>query len=415
MIQAIGIDFGTTNSVVALLHDDGSVTTQRHADGDVFRSVLCFWTEDTAARRVAPPRRRPRGDLRLPRGSAGQPADHVDEDLPGAEELLRDPHLRPPLHPGTPDRLLPPRPPRRHPAGRRASSSAARCASPASSWTTRWAPTACAAPTPRPASPQVTLALEPEAAGTRFARTLTEPATVLIGDFGGGTSDFSVMRFDPRARQHAARPRRHRHRRRRVRLPHHRPRHRAAARQGRHLPRHGQAAAGAARVLLRLRPLAPAVADAHAAHAARHRRGGTHRAASRAPAPPDRADRGRARLCAVSGRLHRQGGAVAAPRPPTLRFRHKDFAVERTDHARRVRRLDRAATSPASPPRSIRCWPRPALPADAGGSRVPHRRHRLRPRRPPPVRRPLRRRQKLAGGGEFVSVAEGLALIGQPA
>ena len=52
--------------------------------------------------------------------------------------------------------------------------------------------------------PQVTLALEPEAAGTRFARTLTEPATVLIGDFGGGTSDFSVMRFDPRARQHAA-------------------------------------------------------------------------------------------------------------------------------------------------------------------------------------------------------------------
>jgi hypothetical chaperone protein len=45
---------------------------------------------------------------------------------------------------------------------------------------------------------QVRLALEPEAAGTRFARTLTEAATVLIGDFGGGTSDFSIMRFDPR-------------------------------------------------------------------------------------------------------------------------------------------------------------------------------------------------------------------------
>jgi hypothetical chaperone protein len=44
----------------------------------------------------------------------------------------------------------------------------------------------------------ISLALEPEAAGTRFASTLTEPATVLIGDFGGGTSDFSVMRFDPR-------------------------------------------------------------------------------------------------------------------------------------------------------------------------------------------------------------------------
>jgi hypothetical chaperone protein len=46
--------------------------------------------------------------------------------------------------------------------------------------------------------PDVTLALEPEAAGARFLRTLTEPATVLIGDFGGGTSDFSILRFDPR-------------------------------------------------------------------------------------------------------------------------------------------------------------------------------------------------------------------------
>jgi hypothetical chaperone protein len=40
-------------------------------------------------------------------------------------------------------------------------------------------------------------ALEPEAAGYRFARGLTASATVLIGDFGGGTSDFSVLRFEP--------------------------------------------------------------------------------------------------------------------------------------------------------------------------------------------------------------------------
>lgn len=43
----------------------------------------------------------------------------------------------------------------------------------------------------------VHLMLEPEAAGWRFAHRLERPATVLIGDFGGGTSDFSVMRFDP--------------------------------------------------------------------------------------------------------------------------------------------------------------------------------------------------------------------------
>ena len=52
MVQAIGIDFGTTNSVVALLNADGSVTTQRYATGDVFRSVLCFWSEETPARRL---------------------------------------------------------------------------------------------------------------------------------------------------------------------------------------------------------------------------------------------------------------------------------------------------------------------------------------------------------------------------
>lgn len=46
----------------------------------------------------------------------------------------------------------------------------------------------------------LTLALEPEAAGARFAATLSRPATVLVGDFGGGTSDFSVLRFTPGAR-----------------------------------------------------------------------------------------------------------------------------------------------------------------------------------------------------------------------
>jgi hypothetical chaperone protein len=43
----------------------------------------------------------------------------------------------------------------------------------------------------------IDVALEPEAAGYRFARTLDKAATVLVGDFGGGTSDFSVIRFDP--------------------------------------------------------------------------------------------------------------------------------------------------------------------------------------------------------------------------
>ncbi len=38
---------------------------------------------------------------------------------------------------------------------------------------------------------------EPVAAAYFFAQRLTEAATVLVADFGGGTSDFSVIRFDP--------------------------------------------------------------------------------------------------------------------------------------------------------------------------------------------------------------------------
>jgi hypothetical chaperone protein len=45
--------------------------------------------------------------------------------------------------------------------------------------------------------PEIDVALEPEAAGYRFTRRLNAPATVLVGDFGGGTSDFSILRFTP--------------------------------------------------------------------------------------------------------------------------------------------------------------------------------------------------------------------------
>lgn len=40
--------------------------------------------------------------------------------------------------------------------------------------------------------------LEPIAAAYHYERTLTAPQTVLVADFGGGTSDFCVMRLGPR-------------------------------------------------------------------------------------------------------------------------------------------------------------------------------------------------------------------------
>jgi len=43
---------------------------------------------------------------------------------------------------------------------------------------------------------EIRFAYEPVGAAFFFARELTQDATVLVGDFGGGTSDFSIIRFE---------------------------------------------------------------------------------------------------------------------------------------------------------------------------------------------------------------------------
>jgi len=197
MVQAIGIDFGTTNSVVALLHADGSVTTQRYATGDVFRSVLCFWTEETAARRV------------LHHAAGPQAIDaYLDDPLDSRLIMSMKTYLAQKSftetrifgHPFTLERLIghflgtlladtPTSP--RIVVGRPVRFAGEFVDDDLGAHRLRGAYAEAGLA-------QVRLALEPEAAGTRFARSLTAPATVLIGDFGGGTSDFSVMRFDPR-------------------------------------------------------------------------------------------------------------------------------------------------------------------------------------------------------------------------
>jgi hypothetical chaperone protein len=198
MIRAIGVDFGTTNSVVALLHDDGRVATQRHAALDVFRSVLCFWTEETAARRVL---REEAG----PEAIAAYLEDPLDSRLIMsmktylAQRSFSETRIF--GHPFTLERLI----------GRFLAALLADTISASRVIVGRpvrfageLVDDALGADRLRGAYAEaglrdISLALEPEAAGARFARTLTEPATVLIGDFGGGTSDFSVMRFDPRS------------------------------------------------------------------------------------------------------------------------------------------------------------------------------------------------------------------------
>lgn len=196
MRPAIGIDFGTTNSVVAMAGADGRVRTLRHATGEVFRSVLCFWA----------------GDDRRVRHAAGPAAieAYLEEPLESrlimsmksylaqrsfsetrifgrgwTLEALVGFFLRELLVPFRQDlagaRITVGRPVRF--VGERQDDGLGE----------RRLRAAFAAA----GFPDVEVGLEPAAAGHRFALGLDRAATVLVADFGGGTSDFSVLRFDP--------------------------------------------------------------------------------------------------------------------------------------------------------------------------------------------------------------------------
>jgi hypothetical chaperone protein len=199
----VGIDFGTTNSVIAMLAPDGSVRTARFGPEalDVFRSVLCFWAEEQ------------RGGPRLHQAAGPAAiAAWLDDPLESRLIMSMKTYLAQPSF--TETRIF----------GRRftlpdlvsqflrALADAAGLA-PASMRVVAGRPVRFAGAFADDAFGErrlrqsfaaagftdVTVALEPEGAGWRFARTLTRPATVLVGDFGGGTSDFSLLRFAPGA------------------------------------------------------------------------------------------------------------------------------------------------------------------------------------------------------------------------
>ncbi|MCX7384241.1 MAG: Hsp70 family protein [Alphaproteobacteria bacterium] len=201
MIPVIGIDFGTTNSVVSLLRPDGSVETARFAGGtlDMFRTVLCFWTDEV----------RSGGKLRHAAGPAAIEA-YLDDPLDSRLIMSMKTYLAQASftetrvfgRPFTLERLvalfL-----REFLAAAGIDPTGARIvAGHPVRFAGDFADDALGARRLRAAYAEagmrdVELALEPEGAGYRFARTLTAPANVLIGDFGGGTSDFSVLRFEP--------------------------------------------------------------------------------------------------------------------------------------------------------------------------------------------------------------------------
>jgi len=200
-----GVDFGTTNSVVALLGADGVVRTARFAVGgaelDVFRTVLAFWREEGGGRATLQHAAWPHAieaylddplstrlimsmKTYLAQRSFSQTSIH---GRPHTLEQLAALFLRALAGEagvgGGSARIVAGRPVRF--AGEQADDALGE--------------TRLREAYRQAGLGEVDVAFEPEAAGYRFTRALDAPATVLIGDFGGGTSDFSLLRFEPRA------------------------------------------------------------------------------------------------------------------------------------------------------------------------------------------------------------------------
>ena len=195
----IGIDFGTTNSVVSLLRADGTTQTAKFGADDMFRSVLCFWAESERAG----------GRLRHAAGPTAIEA-YIDDPLDSRLIMSMKTYLAQRSfsetrifgRPFTLQRLvalflrafL-------EQAGVSLQDCRIVVGRPVR-FAGEFADDALGEIRLRESFAEaglndIEVALEPEGAGYRFARRLTDAATVLVGDFGGGTSDFSVLRFQP--------------------------------------------------------------------------------------------------------------------------------------------------------------------------------------------------------------------------
>lgn len=200
--RSVGIDFGTTNSVVARAGDDARIDLVEFAApagrDSAFRSALCFW-EDEAVRGGLGHEAGPWAIaefLDVPQGSrflqsfksvvANATFEHASlfgkrlrfEDLGEVflTHLLN--HAGAQLH-DLPDRIIVGRPVRY--VGSRPDPALARL---------RY--DAMFALLGRP----VHYVYEPLGAAYGFASRLSDPANLLVADFGGGTSDFSIVRVE---------------------------------------------------------------------------------------------------------------------------------------------------------------------------------------------------------------------------
>lgn len=203
----LGIDFGTTNTALAIANEAGEVTAAHFSTAgqrtSSFRSVLCFIAHDDEGRRLMQTSAGPKAIADyLDYGSEARLIQSIKTFLSSAafqetsvfgarhtiEELiailLR--HLRAASNEtfGTlPSQVIAGRPVRF--AGERADDDLA--------------VHRLQAAFSMAGFDEISLAYEPLAAAYFYASTLDRSETCLVADFGGGTSDFSVVRFQPGA------------------------------------------------------------------------------------------------------------------------------------------------------------------------------------------------------------------------
>jgi hypothetical chaperone protein len=192
----VGIDFGTTNTVVSTLGEDGEVRLIDFASpaGEIvaFRSALSFHAEEGGAGRTA---------ARVVEAGPWAIEAYVEEPLETRFIQSFKSYAASPLFQET--RILG----RRYEFEDLLSTFLLRLRAHAGAAWPEGAPTAGQRPEAalalsryqtafaRLGFEDIRYAYEPIAAAFFFARTLAADATVLVGDFGGGTSDFSIVRF----------------------------------------------------------------------------------------------------------------------------------------------------------------------------------------------------------------------------
>ncbi len=206
MPSSLGFDFGTTNSVVVLPGADGQslpiIFRDVAAEFSAFRSVLCFWEEQTGGRPEVQAAAGPRAiahfienvsDCRFLQSLKSFAASHLFQNTRiygrayAFEQLLEAFFALLRAEAGAslaelPERFVLGRPV--HFAGSNPDAALA-----LSRYRAAMGPFGVR---------DIRFVYEPVGAAFYFARRLSQDATVLVADFGGGTSDFSIMRFEMR-------------------------------------------------------------------------------------------------------------------------------------------------------------------------------------------------------------------------